>query len=261
MNGTQAYGEFTYGPVSFTVVPDGPLTNVTINMTDALTCTSVSNLAASNIYGTNATLTWNAHTKGELSEYHIIVRDVAAQVETQYTTTDLSYMLTGLSENTAYQIGVYTFCTDGYGSDTVYVSFITPCNAPVEAVNNSYPTSTYTTEGNHFPMSNHYLNSFTEQIYFPSDFDNISAEFSGMSFQYNDAQEITRTFDIYLAHTADSEFVQNVWATPTDSYVHVYSGPVSFNRNGGSISPSTPTSTTTAMTTCCSSSTTSPAAR
>jgi len=96
VNGSQAYGEFTYGPVSFTVVPDGPLTNVTINMTDALTCTSVSNLAASNIYGTNATLTWNAHTKGELSEYHIIVRDVAAQVETQYTTTDLSYMLTGL---------------------------------------------------------------------------------------------------------------------------------------------------------------------
>ena len=232
VNGSQAYGEFTYGPVSFTVVPDGPLTNVTINMTDALTCTSVSNLAASNIYGTNATLTWNAHTKGELSEYHIIVRDVAAQVETQYTTTDLSYMLTGLSENTAYQIGVYTFCTDGYGSDTVYVSFTTPCNAPVEAVNNSYPTSTYTTEGNHFPMSNHYLNSFTEQIYFPSDFDNISAEFSGMSFQYNDASVITRTLDIYLAHTADSEFVQNVWATPTDSYVHVYSGPVSFNRNG-----------------------------
>ena len=232
VNGSQAYGEFTYGPVSFTVVPDGPLTNVTINMTDALTCTSVNNLAASNIYGTNATLTWNAHTKGELSEYHIIVRDVAAQVETQYTTTDLSYMLTGLSENTAYQIGVYTFCTDGYGSDTVYVSFITPCNAPVEAVNNSYPTSTYTTEGNHFPMSNHYLNSFTEQIYFPSDFDNISAEFSGMSFQYNDASVITRTLDIYLAHTADSVFVQNVWATPTDSYVHVYSGPVTFNRNG-----------------------------
>ena len=232
VNGSQAYGEFTYGPVSFTVTPDGPLTNVTINMTDALTCTSVNNLSASNIYSTNATLTWNAHTKGELSEYHIIVRDVATQAETQYTTTDLSYMLTGLSENTSYQIGVYTFCTDGYGSDTVYVNITTPCSAPLIAVNNSYPTSTYTTEGNHFPMSNHYLNSFTEQIYFPSDFDNISAEFSGMSFQYNDAQEITRTFDIYLAHTADSVFVQNVWATPTDSYVHVYSGPVTFNRNG-----------------------------
>jgi len=232
MNGTQVYGEFTYGPATITVMTEGIVNSVVINMTDALTCTGVQNLSASNIYGTNATVSWNAHTTGELSDYHIIVHNIATGIETEYTTTDLSYMVTGLSENTSYQIGVYTFCTDGYGSDTVYVNITTPCIAPIEAVNNSYPTSTYTTEGNHFPMSNHYLNSFTEQIYLPGDFNNISAEFSGMSFQYNDASQITRTLDIYMAHTADAVFTENVWATPIGDYVHVYSGPVVFNRNG-----------------------------
>ena len=232
LNGTQVYGEFTYGPATITVMSEEIVNSVVINMTDALTCTGVQNLSASNIYGTNATVSWNAHTTGELADYHIVVYEVATGIMTEYTTTDLSYMVTGLSENTSYQIGVYTFCTDGYGSDTVYVNITTPCVAPIEAVNNSYPTSTYTTEGNHFPMSNHYLNSFTEQIYLPGDFNNISAEFSGMSFQYNDASQITRTLDIYMAHTADAVFTENVWATPIGDYVHVYSGPVVFNRNG-----------------------------
>ena len=53
-----------------------------------------------------------------------------------------------------------------------------------------------------------------------------------MSFQYNLSTQITRTLDIYLAHTADSVFTQDVWATPIGDYVHVYSGPVAFNTNG-----------------------------
>ena len=232
VNGSQTYGESTYGTFPFTVTPDGPTTHVDIHLTDALTCTHVHNLTASDIYATNATVAWTAHTTGELSEYHILVHNLTSGAVAEYTTTDYSYMLTELSESSSYQVGVYTFCTDGYGSDTVTVNFTTPCIAPITVANNSYPSSTYTTEGNHFPMSNHYLNSFTEQIYLPSDFNYTSADFSGMSFQYNDGQVITRTLDIYMAHTADVEFVQNVWATPLDSYVHVYSGPVTFNNTG-----------------------------
>ena len=232
VNGSQTYGESTYGAFPFAVTPDGPSTHVVVHLTNALTCTHVHNLTVSDIYATNATMAWTAHTTGELSEYHILVNNLTSGAVAEYTTTDLSYMLTGLPESSSYQVGVYTLCTDGYGSDTVTVNFTTPCIAPITVANNSYPTSTYTTEGNHFPMSNHYLNSFTEQIYLPSDFNNTSADFSGMSFQYNDGQVITRTLDIYMAHTADVEFVQNVWATPLDSYVHVYSGPVTFNNTG-----------------------------
>ena len=198
----------------------------------APTCSPVTHLTVDNIYGTNVSLHWNANVIGETVDYLITVTETATQVSTTFTTTETDYIVGGLNEQTGYTVAVQPNCGGGdYGSE-VTVSFTTPCVAPIAAVNNSYPTSTYSTEGNHFPMSNHYLNSFTEQIYFPSDFNNVSAEFSGMSFQYNDASEITRTLDIYMVHTADSAFVQNVWATPVDNYVHVYSGPVVFNRNG-----------------------------
>ena len=197
----------------------------------APTCSPVINLTFDNVYGTNASLHWQPNTVGETVEYVITVTDASGLTTTE-TTTETDYILAGLSEQTAYTVTVQPDCGGGDLGEAVTVSFTTPCIAPIEAVNNSYPTSTYSTEGNHFPMSNHYLNSFTEQIYLPGDFNNVSAEFSGMSFQYNDGQVITRTLDIYMAHTADNEFVQNVWATPLDSYVHVYSGPVTFNNTG-----------------------------
>ena len=224
-------GEGTYIAFKWMGSASGSLYLDDIVVDYAPTCSPVTNLTADNIYGTNASLHWNANVVGETIDYLITVTD-NNQNSTTYTTTETDYILSGLSEQTSYTVTVQPNCGgNDYGAE-VTVSFTTPCIAPIEVVNNSYPTSTYTTEGNHFPMSNHYLNSFTEQIYYPSDLDNVSAEFSGMSFQYNDASEITRTFDIYMAHTYDSAFVLNVWATPSDNYVHVYSGPVTFNRNG-----------------------------
>ncbi|MBR4136625.1 MAG: fibronectin type III domain-containing protein [Bacteroidales bacterium] len=198
----------------------------------APTCSPVTHLTADNIYGTNASLHWDANVVGMAYDYLITIQDNTTQAVTTQTTTETSFVLMGLNEQTSYTVTVQPDCGGGDLGAATTVSFTTPCVAPIEAINNSYPTSTYTTEGNHFPMSNHYLNSFTEQIYYPSDFNNVSADFSGMSFQYNDASEITRTLDIYLAHTSDSVMVENVWATPLGGYTHVYSGPVTFNRNG-----------------------------
>lgn len=198
----------------------------------APTCSPVTNLQVSNIYGTNASLSWDPNVVGTATAYNILLTDNGTQATSTFSTTETSYVLMGLDEQTSYTVSVQPDCGGGDLGTAVSVNFNTPCIAPIEVSNNSYPSSTYSTEGNHFPMSNHYLNSFTEQIYLPSDFNNTSANFSGMSFQYNISTVITRTLDIYMAHTADSVFTQNVWATPLDSYVHVYSGPVSFNYNG-----------------------------
>ena len=198
----------------------------------APTCSPVTHLTVDNIYGTNASLHWNANVIGETVEYIISVTESGSTTPVTYTTSETDYIVSGLSEQTAYTVAVQPNCGGNDYGTPVEVSFVTPCVAPLEVINNSYPTSTYSTEGNHFPMSNHYLNSFTEQIYYPGELSNTAAEFSGMSFQYNDGQVITRTLDIYMAHTADSEFVLNVWATPLDNYVHVYSGPVTFNNTG-----------------------------
>ena len=213
-----------------TASSSGYLDDVEISL--APSCSPVENLQVNNVYGANATLTWEPNAVGATMDYTIVVTDSNTMNTNTLTTTDTTYLLVGLDELTHYGVSVRANCGTDDVSEVEVVDFNTPCYAPISVINNSYPTSSYTTEGNHFPMSNHYENSFTEQIYFPSELGNTAGEFSSLSFQYNESAVITRTLDIYMAHTNDSVFVQNVWATPIDGYVHVYSGSVSFNRDG-----------------------------
>ena len=229
MNGVQQYDAQTYGPFTFTVNPGGTLANVVVHMTNALTCTNVLNLHASDIYGSNATISWNAHTTGDLSEYHIIVRDLAAQTETEYTTTDLSYVIMGLTETTPYQVGVYTFCLDGYGSDTAFVNFMTPCYSPV---NVTVGTGTSTTS--YFPTYSCYNYSYTQQIYPASALGNDPMDFSSIFFQCSSTtSNPTRTIDIYASQVPASMNLGSGWILPsTVPFQLVFSGTVNFSANG-----------------------------
>ena len=233
LNGTQVYDAQTYGPFTFTINPGGTLANVVINMTNALTCTNVTGLHASNIYGSNATVSWNAHTTGDLSEYHIIVYDLTNQTETEYTTTDLSYTIMGLTENTSYQVGVYTFCLDGYGSDTATVNFITPCYSPVSE---TFGSGTGSTQGNYFPLQTYYNYSYTQQILPATEFNNGAQDFSSMAFQYFYSTSYTRNIDIYLAHVPAGTDLSGGWITPAgtvdSAFTLVYSGNTAFNNSG-----------------------------
>ena len=229
MNGILLYDAQTYGPFTFTVNPGGTLANVVVHMTNALTCTNVLNLHASDIYGSNATISWNAHTTGELSEYHVIVRDLAAQSESEYTTTDLSYVIMGLTENTPYQVGVYTFCLDGYGSDTTFVNFMTPCNSPV---NVTVGTGTSTTS--YFPTYSCYNYSYTQQIYPASAIGSEPMDFSSIFFQCSSTtSNPTRTIDIYASQVPASMNLGSGWILPsTVPFQLVFSGTVNFSANG-----------------------------
>ena len=233
MNGTQLYGSQTYGPFTFTVNPGGTLADVVINMTDALSCTHVLNLHASNIFGTNATVSWNAHTTGDLSEYHIIVNDLTNGSVTEYTTTDLSYTIMGLSENTSYQVGVYTFCLDGYGSDTVFVNFMTPCNSPIPVTVGS---GTSSSQGNYFPLQTYYNYSYTQQIIPASQLNNEAQTFSSIAFQYFFGTSFTRNVDIYLAHVPASTNLSSGWILPDSAngiiFTQVFSGQKNLNNSG-----------------------------
>ena len=233
LNGTEVYGAQTYGPYTFTVNPGGTLADVLIYMTNALTCTNVLSLHASDIYGTNATVSWNAHTTGELSEYHILVYDLTNGTETEYTTTDLSYTILGLTENTSYHIGVYTFCLDGYGSDTAFVNFVTPCNSPIPVTVGS---GTANTQGNYFPLQTFYNYSYTQQIIPAAQLNNDAQSFNAIAFQYFLSTALTRNVDIYLAHVPASANLSSGWIQPSgttdNAFTLVHSGNVNFNNSG-----------------------------
>ena len=233
LNGSQVYGEQTYGPFTFTINPNGTLANVVINMTNALSCSKPLNLAYSDLYGTNVTLTWGAHTTGTLSEYHVYVHDLTNDTETEYTTTDLTYTVMGLSENTSYQIGVYTFCTDGYGSDTAFVNFVTPCNSPIPVTVGS---GTSSSQGQYFPNYTYYNYSYTQQIITAAELNNDPQTFSAIAFQYFLSTALTRNLDIYLAHVPASANLGSSWILPDSAngiiFTLVHSGNVNLNNSG-----------------------------
>jgi len=192
-------------------------------------CSPVTNLSTTSVYGSNATLTWNPTTVGEVSEYNIVVYDLTNETEASYTTTETTYLVTGLSELTSYQIGVFTSCTNGQSSDTSFVSFMTPCNNPVNySVGNSTATNSY------LPTYIYYGNTYSQQIVTADVFEGLANDFASISVKDNSTSLTTRACDIYLAHVPAGTTLSSGWILPSSSNVTfslVFSGNVQFGTN------------------------------
>ncbi len=200
--------------------------NLTIDY--APQCSPISNLQVDYIYGTNATLTWSPTIVGTPDQYHLIVTDLSQSTITTFTTTDTTFLLTGLSEQTPYQVSIYTACTNGQTSDTVSVSFTTICNSMssvtvADPINNSY---TY-----EFPSDDCYGYGFSQQIISASDLGSDSASFTTMSLQCASGSGV-RHWDIYAAQVTDSYFMNFI--LPSDSLIfhHIFSGNVTISSTG-----------------------------
>ena len=192
-------------------------------------CSPVTDLNVSNIYGTNATLSWSPNAVGEASEYNIYVTDPATGNELTFSTTETSYVVTGLTELTSYEVGVYTACTNGQSSDTAFTTFMTPCNSPVYLTVGDGSSTT-----NYFPSYNYYNYSYTQQIIPAASLGNTAAEFSSIYFQCTSLTASSRNWDIYISHVPSSLNLSGGWITPSDSVVFqkVHSGNVSISTSG-----------------------------
>ena len=192
-------------------------------------CSPISNLTVSDIFGSNATLTWSPTTVGEVSEYNIYVYDNATETESTYTTSETSYLLTGLSELTQYTVGVYTSCTNGQTSDTTFINFMTPCNSPVNiTIGNGTSTTTY------FPTYSCYENSYTQQIIPASAIGTDPMEFSSIFFQCTSVASDSRIWDIYVSPVPSTMDLSSGWILPSEEipFHLVKSGTVSISSSG-----------------------------
>ncbi|MBR4134825.1 MAG: fibronectin type III domain-containing protein [Bacteroidales bacterium] len=187
-------------------------------------CSPISNLQVNYIYGTNATLSWNSPMVGTPDQYYLIVTDLSQSTSTSFTTTDTTYLLTGLSEQTPYQVGVYTYCTNGEISDTVSISFSTICNS-LMSVTVADPNSSYSFE-DMYP----YL--YTQQIISASDLGGDSASFTTMSLQFTSSSSGVRHWDIYAAQVSDSYLTTYILPSASVVYHHIFSGDVTINGSG-----------------------------
>ena len=193
-------------------------------------CSPITNLAATDVYGSNATLTWDPTTVGEVSEYNIVITDNVTGSEDFQTSTETTYLLTGLNELTSYTVGVYTSCTNGQTSDTTFVSFMTPCNNPV-----NYSVGNATTTNSYLPTHIYYGNSYTQQIVTADVFEGTPNDFASLSVKDNSTSLTSRACDVYLAHVPASMDLSGGWILPDPTnditFSLVFSGNVQFGTN------------------------------
>ena len=228
--GNAARGEYIAikGLISYYYTPIY-LDDITIDL--APTCSPIQNLQVSDVFGTNATLSWSPNQVGVASQYNIYVHDLTNETEANYSTTETSYVVTGLSELTEYEFGVFTSCTDASSSDTTFVSVTTPCNTPV-ALTIGDGTST----NSNFPTNTYYNYSMTQQIYTATEMENTPHDYTTISFQYTTSSSYTRNLDIYAALIPDTLNLSGGWIVPNSSnnieFHKIYSGNVAFNNSG-----------------------------
>ena len=121
-------------------VPGGSLRYCCIDDVEvsiAETCKKVSNLAASSITTTSATLSWTE--AGESTQWQVRLNGGAAQ-----TVNSTTYALTGLTANTAYTAEVRAVCDGDEYSDWTPVTFRTLCN-PISSLPFTETFESYTT--------------------------------------------------------------------------------------------------------------------
>lgn len=196
----------------------------------APTCSPVENLQISDVYGTNATLSWSPNQVGEASLYNIYVENLIAGTDITYTSTTTSYTILGLSELTQYRVGVFVDCIDNSSSDTTFLTFTTPCNSPIDlTVGNG------TTTSNYIPTYILYGNTYSQQIITAAELENTAVDFSALAVQYTASTADSRNIDIYLSNIPDSINLSSSWILPSTHNIEfklVYSGMINFNNSG-----------------------------
>ncbi|MBR4136627.1 MAG: fibronectin type III domain-containing protein [Bacteroidales bacterium] len=201
--------------------------NVIVNY--APQCSPVTNLQTSNVYGTNVTVSWDPTTVGTPDQYNIEVTDNANQSTVTYTTTETTYTIMGLTELTSYTVAVYTSCTNGQTSDTTYVSFMTPCNSPVNVTVGSGTATT-----SYFPTNSCWNYAYSQQIIPASALGSDPANFASLFFQCSSVESSTRNWDIYAAMVPNGTNLSAGWIVPssTITFQLIHSGNVTISSTG-----------------------------
>ena len=198
------------------------------------TCLAPSNLTVSDVTGTAATLSWTEALYG--AQGYSLEYGETGQQMTTVPVQDNSYMLTGLTQGTQYQVNLYSNCAEGT-ADTLTAQFTTlsfvECTQADTVANEITGTSTSTSYL--IPVNNYYNYTYTQQIFTADEIDSTHTPnvLTGIAFEYSYSSPMTDkdNVQIYLAHRTRSTFSgTNDW-TPISEATLVYEGP--FNCTQG----------------------------
>ena len=192
----------------------------TLSFTTKNPCAAPTNLAVSDITASSATLSWTAGYQE--TEWTVKFKKSADAWDdaVTITATSPSITLTGLDDNTTYNVQVYN--CENY----VSASFTTleVCPDGMVCIGSGSATNV------NLPLHNYYKYSLTEQIYTTAELGAAGA-IESIDFYKAATIETVKTIDIYMVSTTKSEFTGNTdWINVTAADL-VYSGTVTFADN------------------------------
>ncbi|MBR4136493.1 MAG: fibronectin type III domain-containing protein, partial [Bacteroidales bacterium] len=192
-------------------------------------CTPPVNVHASQIQGSSALIQWNAALVGA-NDYTVEYSEAGANVWTSQVVTATECMLSGLTPNTAYDVRVFSNCTQS-SADTIAITFTTGCLLGGDvAIGNGTTTSSY------IPSYSLYKNAFTQQIFTAAEMGG-AAEIHSISL-YMNALGQQRNIKFYLMHTTSAN-LSSGWL-PTDSAVLVFDSSHTYATGWNTFNFSTP---------------------
>ena len=183
------------------------------------TCSEPRHLSVGQIQGTSALVSWEEALYGT-PDYMVQYSELGMDNwSSPVAVTGTSYMLSGLTPNTAYEVRVYSDCATEV-SDTVSEPFLTNCLSGGGVEFDEGTTTTYLV-----PINNFYHYSYTQQIFLASEL-NGATDIKSISFDYAYATPMSSKTNvkIYLGHTTRSSFSSNSDYVPLSNLQLVYSG-------------------------------------
>ena len=203
--------------------------DITIDVAEE--CTYVGkNMRASNVVETSAKIIWDNILGLDISMQNRVLEYKKSTDDTWTTiflTSETSYVLTGLSDETNYTVRLYGSCYGFILTDTLTTSFTT-----VKRFCEGVTIGNGAVGNNYAPINTNVANSYTQSIFLKSDIGGART-ITGIAFSHNHATSCTRKVAIYFVHTNASAYssaspIKNV--NSEVPFVKVFEGNVTFTN-------------------------------
>ncbi|MCR4680269.1 MAG: fibronectin type III domain-containing protein [Bacteroidales bacterium] len=185
-------------------------------------CSSPTNLAASNITGTAALLTWDAAQFG-VDDYTVEYSEAGQDTWSSQVVTGTSYMLTGLTVNTEYDVRLFANCSEG-SSDTLAIVVTTaPCLVSDPAVSTTVTIGDGTSTTYYFPTNTLYDYSYTQQLFTAAEIQS-TGYITDIAFDLTSTTELNRNIVVYMKNVTRTSFASATDNEPVTANDQVYAG-------------------------------------
>lgn len=193
------------------------------NCVDRYGCFDPESVSVTNIAGASATVNWSVTDLATPDYWTIEVIDTIAGQVLSFTAADTlrSYVVTGLSQSTTYQVRLQQTCLSGDTSASLYTWFTTGCLAGGDLLVGNEST---TTTSSMLPGNTNYNYALSQQIFDAMEINSLDTIY-GIKINKVSGADLTRSYMVYIDTTSASTFASATLIEQDSTALH-YNGSV-----------------------------------